>query len=260
MKTNDHNKKPKKCKFCDEIFMTYYALNIHLEESHGNLTKFCEPCNKHFQTPKKLKNHIRNVHKGGKHECKSCNKCFTKPSSLNLHIKSVHEGIKSSPLNNKTFQCEICGKEMKHEASLVMHNINVHQPSKNLPCNICKKTYPNKYKLKAHKIKVHEKSVCTICGKSVMQTFIKQHMIAIHSINNETEEILKCEICQKEFGSRQFLNKHMITHTGLKPYKCKHCGQGFSDSSNRLNHEKAVHKGIKRFQKRKVISDETSFL
>ena len=33
----------------------------------------------------------------------------------------------------------------------------------------------------------------------------------------------------------------MNTHTGLKPYACKYCGQSFANKSNARIHERGVH-------------------
>ena len=114
--------------------------------------------------------------------------------------------------------------------------------------------------LKGHIKNVHEKKICTICGKMMSQGSWKQHMISIHSITVDVDKVLKCEVCQKGFAKPYKLREHMNTHTGTKPYKCKYCEQRFADSSNRLNHERAVHEGIKRSQQRKVVSTESLFI
>ena len=129
-----------------------------------------------------------------------------------------------------------------------------HDGIKDQKCPLCNKCFSLKCSLKKHIRIVHnnEKSICTICGKMISEAFIKQHMASIPSIQNVNNKnpTMKCPICQKVFAIKNMFDKHMNTHTGTKPYKCKHCGQGFADSSNKINHEKAVHEGIKRSQKR----------
>ena len=50
----------------------------------------------------------------------------------------------------------------------------------------------------------------------------------------------KCEICTRDFVSKQNLNEHMFIHTGAKPYKCDQCGQNFRHSSY-LSFHKRTH-------------------
>ena len=85
-------------------------------------------------------------------------------------------------------------------------------------------------------------------------------MASVHTgKGNDKNLILKCKICEKPFATAGLLNKHMNIHTGVKPYKCQYCEQKFADGSNKIAHEKSVHEGIKRLQKKKKdLSNETN--
>jgi KRAB domain-containing zinc finger protein len=37
----------------------------------------------------------------------------------------------------------------------------------------------------------------------------------------------KCDICGKVFSRNSRLQQHITTHTGDKPYRCDKCGKGF---------------------------------
>ncbi len=56
-----------------------------------------------------------------------------------------------------------------------------------------------------------------------------------------------CTLCKKTFTRKFLLVRHILTHTGERPYKCHHCEKAFSDPSN-LNAHERIHTGEKPFQ------------
>ena len=133
----------------------------------------------------------------------------------------------------KSHICELCGKVFAKDYSLQTHIKITHEKIKRFQCEVCKKDFSVLCNLNRHVRMVHnkEKSECEICGKML-----------------------------SDFSPRR-IESHMNMHKGLKPHKCKFCGQGFADNSNKLNHEKSVHLGIKRSgAKKKELPSEVPLL
>ena len=57
----------------------------------------------------------------------------------------------------------------------------------------------------------------------------------------------ECTICSKNFKEKSKLIRHMLVHTGEKPYTCHFCGKCFSVDYNLRTHER-IHTGEKPFK------------
>lgn len=133
------------------------------------------------------------------------------------------------------------------ESDILKTNENgdpVHKKNSQFTCGLCKKPFFNgdncdelqlkekrTKKLRAQKVlnqKVHIKKVhhqklcpklCEICGKFVVQYWPHLRM---HS-GIKTYE---CKVCFRQFGSKYYVNRHMVTHASERPYRCEICERG----------------------------------
>ena len=74
------------------------------------------------------------------------------------------------------------------------------------------------------------------CGKIyACKNDLKKHY-RIH-----TDKALVCTVDAMKFATKQALLRHMIVHSGEKPFKCAVCGNKFGQPANLRTHVKTVH-------------------
>ncbi|XP_026185273.1 ras-responsive element-binding protein 1 isoform X2 [Mastacembelus armatus] len=83
--------------------------------------------------------------------------------------------------------------------------------------------------------------ICPLCDKSC-QT---QHQLTMHIRQHNADTGAtdhSCSICGKCLSSASSLDRHMLVHSGERPYKCSICGQTFTTNGNMHRHMKIHEK------------------
>ena len=88
-----------------------------------------------------------------------------------------------------------------------------------------------------------KKHICEHCGQGFGQRCDLRKHVMIHT----GERPWSCEICEKTFQRKTDLHKHTRIHTGEKPYECEYCGKKVSDKSQ-LNVHRRLHTGDRPYQ------------
>ena len=70
-----------------------------------------------------------------------------------------------------------------------------------------------------------------------------KHVIERHWRTHTGEKPYKCRHCDKTFAESGTRDSHERRHTGEKPYACRHCGEAFAQSGTRDKHERSAHDG-----------------
>lgn len=82
---------------------------------------------------------------------------------------------------------------------------------------------------------------CKLCSKLLgSRAALQRHSKEVHSRNTA---VVSCPRCQKLFQNRSNLKIHMLTHSGVRPFKCMEgeCNAAFTTKQCLQFHYKKVH-------------------
>ncbi|KAF7653094.1 hypothetical protein LDENG_00087090, partial [Lucifuga dentata] len=82
---------------------------------------------------------------------------------------------------------------------------------------------------------------CPLCDKTCQN----QHQLTMHIRQHNADAGAtdhSCSICGKCLSSASSLDRHMLVHSGERPYKCNICGQTFTTNGNMHRHMKIHEK------------------
>ncbi|KAL0602967.1 Zinc finger protein 770 [Plecturocebus cupreus] len=222
-----------------------------------NRPYICNICFKHFETPSKLARHYL-IHTGQKpFECEVCHKTFRqlvhlerhqlthnlpfKCSICQRHFKNLKTFVKHQQLHNETYQNNVKQVrrllEAKQEKSMygVYNTFTTQERWALHPCSKSDPTYSVKRRKSIH--------ACTICGKM----FPSQSKLDRHVLIHTGQRPFKCVLCTKSFRQSTHLKIHQLTHSEERPFQCCFCQKGFKIQSKLLKH-KQIHTRNKVFR------------
>ncbi|XP_065660970.1 zinc finger and SCAN domain-containing protein 23 isoform X4 [Hydra vulgaris] len=116
----------------------------------------------------------------------------------------------------------------------------------NYRCNLCNFTYSDQGGLDKHMKAKHaaKTAVCKECGKAYSsKSSLAQHVHHYH----RHPMAHNCAVCGKKFNRKDFLLKHLKTHTSERDLKCSHCDKLFKTRSALSAHVNGSHNEKRRF-------------
>lgn len=215
----------------------------------------CSICADQFAGIKQLNNHMRKVHStvlsketiakisvdpSYKPKCLFCDMTNTRSDFLIAHTRTAHFDLlrkqeKTMKIDLhpqfqgvRTYECYKC----KYHGSVTevrshLKNCDLNKPNSFKKCKLCNYRY----------------------GQEVS---IIRHMSAVHSIDIEkptngkkknkkiVNMVFQCFDCKKTRSNLDGLREHM-RNTHSKPWKCEYCPERYSQSAEKISHQKRLH-------------------
>ena len=159
--------------------------------------------------------------------------------SIIAHMKSVHE--------TRLYICDICGDDFKKRNELSLHlDDHVAKEEGDFQCEICNRIFSNLRLFRIHK-RIHYPQVkswpCETCGKR----YSSRNLLEEHINTHTGVRPYVCENCGKDFASKYTYKAHVKTHEiRPRPYECSQCSKTFLSQQN-LNQHERTHNGVKEY-------------
>ncbi|KAJ1200637.1 hypothetical protein NDU88_004458 [Pleurodeles waltl] len=189
------------------------------DQSISRCSKVTEGCK-----PEK-KNQLQQENRGNEQEDPKSNN-HTKTSSL----ARVPEGSDLSSIN--AMMTAVMSVAQIAENSDNPQNVK-SSPKSLAPNRMGRRTQESKEDKSPH--------ICPLCEKVCSS----QHQLTMHIRQHNTDTggtDHSCSICGKSLSSASSLDRHMLVHSGERPYKCNVCGQSFTTNGNMHRHMKIHEK------------------
>ncbi|KAM5129421.1 zinc finger protein 770 [Mantella aurantiaca] len=206
----------------------------------------CDVCAKHFETPSKLERHYL-THTGQKpFQCLDCNKTFRQLVHLERHMMT----------HALPFQCPVCLRHFKNADTFAKHQrlhlegarLKARAPKKPAAprprrcppwhCPGCRRTFESEEKRLLHPCDfadgIPEAQRCCLCDKAFPSRSKLERHVMIHT----GQRPFACVLCGKAFRQKAHLKIHEATHSQERPFQCPHCFQAFRKAEQLLKHEK----------------------
>jgi len=149
----------------------------------------------------------------------------------------------------KDFRCpeDGCDSRFRVRRTLLDH-LRKHRGIYEYSCDQCGKICTTKHTLKDHMIvHLNGQIICHICTKVFQnKARLGSHISRTHA-TLEQKTRFKCDQCEKAYPTSLTLNRHMVSHTGVRNFTCLTCEKKYMSKRDLTHHEK-VHSGIKSFQ------------
>uniref|UniRef100_A0A3P8WNG3 Zinc finger protein 708-like n=1 Tax=Cynoglossus semilaevis TaxID=244447 RepID=A0A3P8WNG3_CYNSE len=254
------------CDFCGKEFKCRSQLHLHLQTHTGERPHLCDICGRKFARPHQLKRHKILIHSNqvigeenlasdSSYTCSVCGKRLKSEAHLMAH-SHVHT-------DDRPHRCSICLRSFQRVTWLKQHHMRVHlkvrvcdaargggrirkstSQTKAFPCPVCCKVFKFKSLLESHSL-IHSEVrpyACDFCNRRFRRrSHLKRHREVVHANGERAPQSFVCHICGKDKKCRSQLDRHVIIHTGERPFACDLCPARFNRRGNLQQHLRRMH-------------------
>ncbi|XP_046602152.1 zinc finger protein 300 isoform X1 [Neodiprion pinetum] len=159
--------------------------------------------------------------------------------SIMTHLKNAHDA--------RLYICDICSMEFRKRNELSVHlDDHVANEEGDFQCEVCNRIFSNLRLFRIHK-RIHypqSKSwPCETCGKR----YSSRNLLEEHINTHTGVRPYVCETCGKDFASKYTYKAHVKTHeVRPRPFECSQCSKSFLSQQNLTQHER-THNGVKEY-------------
>ncbi|XP_015592351.1 zinc finger protein 37 [Cephus cinctus] len=161
------------------------------------------------------------------------------PKMIISHLKTIHDA--------RLYICDICGMVFRKRNKLSVHlDDHVAKEEGDFQCEICNRIFSNLRLFRIHK-RIHYPQAkswpCETCGKR----YSSRNLLEEHINTHTGVRPYVCETCGKDFASKYTYKAHIKTHEiRPRPFECTQCNKTFLSQQN-LNQHERTHNGVKEY-------------
>ncbi|KAI4472119.1 hypothetical protein MML48_1g13861 [Holotrichia oblita] len=155
------------------------------------------------------------------------------------HVKVAHDA--------RLYICDVCGDDFRKRNELSMHlDEHVATEEGDFQCEVCNRIFSNLRLFRIHKRMHYPQNkawTCETCGKR----YSSKNLLEEHINTHTGVRPYICQLCGKDFASKYTFKAHEKTHeVRPRPFQCSQCNKSFLSQQNLTQHER-THSGVKEY-------------